>query len=533
MIKAQLQHKKSFSKSGLILFRDKEEVEVGLSAQARPNIPTNKTRTIVAGLDALQVRPAETEIASNVQNPEAQNSVSFKRFSSTDTHREYGEKWVRPVARGSPEDITALIGEVFNTTYSPAAGDEPYHLPLKRAFHTIDMNGQGWLARTTVEQVLSNAAAEIGVPLERTTISSYIKTEDETTGMSNFQIDVDKFVNIALKLRQHVCDMNQRLSEVRGVQLAKQSISSWQDHNGYKSISPLWQELEKKHKGEENHKVVEKPWYHQLGGFLKGGGTPCSRNMTNALFLATEYCVDEIQHASQTLYQFLRDVDLDTRNEIQKPLDTLLQLATRFHQFDYQENEGCLHWLDSFLESAFIVPVAEESSLADCPFHIVLSLRQRIWNVLDILLGIIREISYSNHPKITVLCNSNVSQGSNPSLMHTWRQKQLSRRIQELFYQHEACFDNTAVSEYASIKTWVDNHSFLDDHREACLETTNALRRCQEQGKYSQITVSIQLRPLPKKIVLRQSVLLALEIVTDLVNVQVHQKLAVTSQSTT
>lgn len=435
--------------------------------------------------------------------------TSMKRSSSMSTHRSQESTW-RPREASQTDDYPILmISKVLRSKYAPSTGGEPFTLPLKRAFNALDPTNRGWLARKTVEQNLSGTASRLGVPLKDGTLAAMIKSEDEKEGKSDYRIDVDEFINIALQLRQYVCSTNERLSRARGLQLAVAHVLSWQNGLEVKAISGLW-ELRPGNYYQRSgipypYKLQGYGWgfsrayppvyEHRFGGPLKNGGFPLSQNITNALYLATNFCVDGINFTLSEWQKKLEDSPSEIKSEIFAPLDMSLEVATLFHRYVADNETRGLHWLDEFTEMASLVPLSIYEDLRECPLRLAVDLRKRLWNVLASLLGIMSELSDCRQ-----LLPDNTPE--NPAAIFKWREKRIFERAGILHDSALEDLNNKAASEFEAIQSWVRQSNSLRDRWAACTHGTATLRRAQELKLESLrpwlLTISFSLGPVPR-----------------------------------
>ena len=126
------------------------------------------------------------------------------RSSSVNTHRSQTSTWEVPDVRaevGDRDYSSILIAKVLRSKYPPHLDEEPFHLPIKRAFHALDWTSRGWLTRAQVEKSCIDGAGLTGWTLSSEEVARIVMLEDSKEEKPDHHIDPDEFFNIVIAIR--------------------------------------------------------------------------------------------------------------------------------------------------------------------------------------------------------------------------------------------------------------------------------------------------------------------------------------------
>lgn len=427
---------------------------------------------------------------------EALQRVTPKRSVSTSTHRSQTAAWTAPDEEVTSVYAAKMIAKVLRSKYAARHGNELFSLPLQRAFHQLDWRNAGWLARGIVEEQCRLAQIILNVTLEHAEIARLIKAEDEKDGTPDHHIDEPEFINIVLSLREELRSSFERQSVATGLVSAVKEIILWQRGKKEYAISNLWtsaDRLVKVRSRKNSTDVTVTVFSHTFGGNITPNSFPLARNTTNALYLATKYCVSSVDLAVNRLRPILNKWEALDREEVDEVLNTTIDTIAMFHHFESPKGLDTYHWLDEFIDSASTLPLSFSSDLEDCPGQQAIGLVTNIWSVLDRVLGLVNEIH------LFAFASAKLSK---------WRKTRVLDRARALAAEASSVFGDERKTIFKEMHSWYDGHrSVLHKHQASCLNTTETLKKQQldvlDTATNCTITIHASLKDLPKVLSLR------------------------------
>ncbi|KAF2114349.1 hypothetical protein BDV96DRAFT_647057 [Lophiotrema nucula] len=457
------------------------------------------SQTTLVAQDTLRSRDRIDPTMWATDNDPEPSKLSKRRASSVSTHRSKKDDWKDETITDTKKHATFMIAKVLRPKYSLSAGPDVYILPLKRAFNEVDLTGRQWLPRSAVEELLLRVVNHIKCPVSSDSIARLIKNEDEKTGTSDHRINVEEFVNIALKVRELVSSVDENQSRTQGLLLADQMLLYSQPTE----ISALWTPCEKvaqfssgygrpPHKwtflGKDYDTMMYSNPFEQVAS---ADSILTARNLTNAIYLATIYCTNRMEAALYEWKEDLRQLSKVDREEINQIFDCVYAVATMFHIFESHEGSSRFHWLDKLLETAAFTPLSEYHETTQWNLDFALQLSQRLWHVLLPLLAIVSD---------TVSCNETDHHG----ILRETRQRQLLKRTQQLQALAVTVLDDKSASKFKALFQMHQELQQVEEQRAQCLNTTRSLREHQEkehEARYHakfDLYVDLEIGPLPR-----------------------------------
>lgn len=268
-------------------------------------------------------------------------------------------------------------------------GNEPFFLPLQRAFRQLDWRKEGWLARAIVEEQCHRAQNKLKVKIERAEIAKVIKAEDEKGGRPDHHIDEPEFISIVLSIREELRSALERQSVSKGLLYAVEEIERWKNRRTGYAISKHWSP-----RVDQLKKSIVIIFTRTFGGDVTANDAPLAWNATNAVYLATKSCVTSVDSAVNKLRPVLSGWEISDREEVDEVLNTTIDTVALFHRFESPKGVDTYHWLDEFIDLASTLPLSFFSESGDCPVQQATGLVTNLWSVLDRILGLVNDIGF-------------------------------------------------------------------------------------------------------------------------------------------
>ncbi|KAH0559248.1 hypothetical protein GP486_004235 [Trichoglossum hirsutum] len=421
------------------------------------------------------------------------NDVDVKRSASISTHRSHSSSWQSGDAASTHDYAAMMIAKVLRSKYPPSAGDDIFQLPLKRAFHQLDWTNRGWLPRVQVEDQCLAAAQRLHQILDRHSLATIVKAEDEKDGTPNHHIDISEFCNIVLKVRKDLFRTIESDSIKKGLRHAVRTLAAWHTSQPNKLISPFWNLLPPRDLSVGrlpstflSNVNPELPcakgtgfYCHDLAGDFPPDIYPLERSMTNAIYLATDYCIKQVNSALHGWQKFLKPWSVEENSEVLDALDAIVEIASKFHYFESEKGITTYHWVDDLLDNAHLVPIAASTDLQEAPFSVSTQLRDDLWLVLERILGLVIDLG--------TCTNTNINQFMYHSpVLSKWRQLGMLDRAKNLSAVNARVWTEAMTKDFREIKSWYQQHSELHEIRMKCVDTAKELRD-QQQNIYESL----------------------------------------------
>lgn len=380
-----------------------------------------------------------------------------------------------------------MVAKVLSSKYPPESGNDPFQLPIKKAFYHLDYTNRGWLPRAEVEQQCSIAAFKLGWTFSPSEIARIVKTEDAKEGNPDYHIDFQEFFDIVLAVRNEVYSATKLSSSKRGLQSAAAVLKDWCSGNEKEMLSGRWTQ-QRRYK--ENPKLIgvrilaaDSPVYlafvtysHQFSGDIAEGSIPLNFNFTNAVYLATRCCLPEMNYALASWRTSLKNWPSKERGEIFEALNSVIDSATNFYMLEAGHGFHTYHQLDSLLEDVHVIPLTLFEDLRDCPSQALAELLVQCWTLLSQILGFVSDL---NLPHANERDQRTVP-GVMPPKITTWRRHRMVDRSREISSAAATLRDSSSTIK--KVEIWCGQHqSVLVTHSEECISCAKRLKEEQEQ----------------------------------------------------
>lgn len=421
------------------------------------------------------------------------------RSASINTRASQSSAWTPNDAERMSDYAADLIVKVLRSKYSPSAGTHAFSLPLREAFRHLDWTKRGWLPRAVVKEQCHRASTKItNFILDRNEFAKTIEAESERSGPANNRIYESEFVNIVLLVRETYRSAIEKQSITNGLRLAAAEIIRWQGQQSKKAISQLWT-IETRYRKVKNEAKIAADNFmiepvtsfsHKFGGDITPLHFPLARNATNAIYIATEYCVTLVDGAFDNLRHFLKDWAAGEEAEVVEMLNTMKETAALFHRFKSPGKLGTYHWLDEFIDVASVIPFSHFSKLQSAPLDKAVTVVTNLWNVLDNILGLVSDLHYFPY---------------NGGSLLPWREFRILDRARDLAAQASCILEQTGP--FSHVEIWYhrdqEHRLSLFETRVLCEITTLNLRKEQQEAAESvqkcKISINwLRLSQLPK-----------------------------------
>lgn len=229
------------------------------------------------------------------------------------------------------------------------------------------------------------------------------------------------------------------------------------------------------HKSPDNGFMI---YYHKFSGDIPETSAPLDPNITNAVYLATKYCMSQMNTAFASWRIGLRKWATEERDEVIDALNNVLEVAAKFHDLEMNQDLDAFHWLDKLVEIASMVPLSLFDDMGGCPLESIRSMRMSCWSLLRQIIGFVND-----------LCIPQRQRGSFtiPDIQ-IWRKLRMLERSCAISTMASIFTDASSVLEIA--QTWYAQHESLNIYGKECVRYARLLRQEQEENvDYGEIQI--------------------------------------------
>lgn len=427
-----------------------------------------------------QPEPPEPAAASNPPLEEPPRSVS------PSSHRSQSSTW-RDVATDDPTLPAKLLAKVSRSKYGEDC-DELYLAPIRRAFHQIDWTDRGWLPRTDVERYCKEAGDLAKFKLDSEMLSRVVKLMDKD---ADHEVNPTELNETVMTIRSTLLDTIIGKSIKRGKIDAGIQMKVFFEGRSDNSRLPLhWQRHEDKTLGGR--------YLHELK-YKSQVLPPLERNLTNAGFIASTYCARQISNAVSTWRSTLTGMPRTEAEEYTVALNDVLRATAKFHLFDTDQYDNCLHDLDRLLSQIDLLPVEAYPApeFADCPKEVLEKLLTQSWDILDSILGFVYDLRSEDDkktkPKLSQTASFNVE--NIPPTVAEWRRLRMlerSRRIHRCIPQWDEIKRSVSLCQ----DWWNRNSKNVNEKVEEVLNSTTSIPDIQQHTFTRKTPNTIQIREI-------------------------------------
>ena len=380
-----------------------------------------------------------------------------------------------------------MITKVLRSKYPSASGNEIFELPVKRAFHHLDWMNRGWLAPTEVEQLYLAGASKLHWVLRSSTIARIVRMEDDRDSNPDHHINLQEFINIVLAAREEMLTTTTAESSKHGLRNAASALKSWYaSSDGKKMLSGHWS-LQHRYRLKPGYlkpprsmtSISESPYErfmtytHEFSGDIPETSCPLEPNITNAVYLATKYCMSEVNMAFANWRAGLRECAAEDRDEVTGALNNVLEVCVKFHFLESNHGLDAFHWIDQLVETALIAPLSLFEDMESCPLESILSMRMSCWSLLRHIIGFVNDLWIPRrHEGSLTLPNIPI-----------WRKLRMLDRSRIISKMASVLTDASSALEVA--QTWYSQHKSLSIYGRECVRYARLLRQDQEGNIHS------------------------------------------------
>jgi hypothetical protein len=403
------------------------------------------------------------DLSERRQKPNRSNSVS--------THRSQSSNWAPEEADQIHDYAPTMIAKVLRSKYPPTSSDELFALPIKRAFNHLDLTRRGWLPLAEVEEQCFLASSKLNWIFDRSVMARIVRIEDGKDGKPDHRINLQEFTNIILATRNAMLLSINDYSKKEGLRDAAISLQGWYSSPKAQSgLSSHWI-LKKRFEAQppsinEFNEITT--YSHLFGGAIPKDNVPLTRNFTNAIYLATRYCVTQVTLISQTWRPLIKRLMSDEQKEIFEGLDNILEIVSKFHSFDY--DHGAFHRLDDLIDKASTTPLELHENMKDCPLISLQVMQSWLWTILDQILGFVHDLR---------LETIQISQKQAYPGFGVWRERRMLDRSRMVLAA--TSFFESAPGIFENAKRWYKENKSLTVFSDECAKCTLLLREMQEK----------------------------------------------------
>ena len=415
-----------------------------------------------------------------------------------------------------------MITKVLRSKYPSASGNEIFELPIKRAFNHLDWMNRGWLAPTEVEQLCLAGASKAHWVLQSSTIARIVRMEDDKHSNPDHHINLQKFINIVLAIREEILTAINAESSRRGLRNAASALSTWyassdgkkmlsghwslqlrykakpaeptrrqdkypyrglmpytkpagprrrQDESPYQNLMPYTKPADPKRRRDKSPYQSFMTYTHEFSGDIPEKCSPLEPNITNAVYLATKYCVSQLNMASTKWRAGLRKWADKDRDEVTDALNNVLEGAAKFHALESNQRLDAFHRLDQLRETALIVPLSLFQDMGGCPLESIESMRMSCWSLLSQIIGFVDDLDDLSIPqrrKGTLALPD----------IQDWRRLRMLDRSRAISTMASRFTEAPSVLKAA--RRWYSQHESLEVYGKECVKYARLLRQEQE-----------------------------------------------------
>jgi hypothetical protein len=437
------------------------------SAEKTPDV-SQASRT---GTDGRNNGESKLSAPQNIDNREDKVNIAVRRTESMSSHRSQSSTWVAPEAENE-KYATIMLAKVMRSKYPPGAGNQPFMLPIKRAFSKLDWTSRGWLLKDTVEESCIAAANLTGWTFDAELVTSLVMAEDNKDATPDHRIDFDEFYNIILTMREEVKIATNSSSAKQGLADSLVVLKKWYDKSTQlEMLSSQWRRKEVKRHQDEGKSYVAHYYDHGIGGPLPDFKIPFNRDLTTAIYLAIVYGTSRVDAALRDWQSNIRQMSENERLEYIEALNNVLEVNPAFHRLEDKNRLGAFHSVDACHEQAGVVPVSYFDDLRDCPTLALQRLYADSWKILEPVLG------FSHDLGVTLVRMA--GKGTPPPKLKRWRTLRMLDRSREI--RDSVPKIDGLLQPLADVQEWYQSccRSLLS-RLESCMEETRRLRSSQE-----------------------------------------------------
>ena len=404
-------------------------------------------------------------------------SALVARSVSVSTHRSQSSRWDPPEADGIGDYAAIMIAKVLRSKYPPASGSKIFELPIKRAFHHLDWTNRGWVPRDEVEQQCLAGASKLDWNLELSALARTVRMKDDNESSNpNHRVDLQEFINIVLTVRE-IATTN--VSIKNGLRNAASALNAWYaSSDGKKMLSGRWS---RQHQYKPNPLVAERFWHkrpdnkfitytHEFSGDIPETSAPLDPNITNAVYLATKYCLPQLNTAFASWRVGLRKWAAEERDEVIDALNNALEVAAKFHDLETNQDLDTFHWLDQLAETASIVLLSLYEDMGASPLESIRSMRTPCWSLLRQIIGFVNDLWIPQCQKDSLTIPD----------IQIWRKLRMLERSRTISKMASIFTDTSSVLK--ATQTWYSQHESLNIYGEECVRYARLLQQEQEKN---------------------------------------------------
>lgn len=423
------------------------------------------------GTDGRNNGERKLSAPQNIDNRENKVNIAVRRTESMSSHRSQSSTWVAPEAENE-KYATIMLAKVMRSKYSPEAGNQPFMLPIKRAFLKLDWTSRGWLLKDTVEESCIAAANLTGWTFDAALVTSFVMAEDNKNATPDHRIDFDEFYNIILTMREAIKVATTSSSAKKGLADSLVVLRKWYDKSTQlEMLSSQWRFMKVERRRDGGGSYVAHYYDHDIGGPLPDFKVPFNRDLTTAIYLAIVYGTSRVDAALRDWQSNIRQMSENERLEYIEALNNVLEVNPAFHRLEDKNRLGAFHSVDACHEEAGIVPVCYFDDLRDCPTLALQRLYTDSWKILEPVLG------FSHDLGVTLVRMA--GKGTPPPKLKRWRTLRMLDRSREI--RDSVTKIDGLLQPLADVQEWYQSRRrSLLSRLESCMEETQRLRSSQE-----------------------------------------------------
>lgn len=424
-----------------------------------------------------QIPVKESQSSVDPTSPQEEPAPLIPRSRSVSTHRSQSSTWEDPGMQTDSDDqdyASIMIAKVLRSKYPPGMNDEPFRLPVRRAFHLLDCTSRGWLTRSQVEKTCIDAASLTGWNFDSQEVASVVMLEDSKGNNPDHRIDPDEFFNIVLEIRAGIKSVTVRDSTKIGLIRAVAELSNWFKANKARQpLSEQWR-LNYHSRMDANGQWHKIPVFnHELDGELPDWNIPLNCNLTNAIYLAVQFSMSNLDAAARNWQAELRKLPVVEQDEYVQALNNVVSATSTFHQLEDKGGVDLYHPVDLTLDYAFLVPISEYEELRDFPSKCYADVYIESWDVLRPILSFVHDLGVVNIKKPG-------SKGIPLPQLKRWRKLRMLHRSQEI--SASATRVQNLGQPLKDAQNWQrERLKALKGRYDACIDETRRLREAQER----------------------------------------------------
>lgn len=312
------------------------------------------------------------------------------------------------------------------------------------------------------------------------------REDDKESSNLDHRIDLKECSKIVLIIREEILIAITNESTKNGLRNAASALRAWYaSSDGKKMLSGRWslqhrykaKTADAKRLGHESPYDQFMTYIHEFSGDIPETSAPLDPNITNAVYLATKYCISQLNTAFASWRVGLRKWAAEERDEVIDALNNTLEVAAKFHDLEMNQDLDVFHWLDQLIEIASIVPLSLYDDMGDCPLESIWSLRMSCRSLLRQIIGFVYDLWILQRQKGSLTLPD----------IQVWRKLRMLERSRAISTMASILTDASSVLEIA--QTWYSQHESLKIYGKQCVMNARLLRQEQEELDFHEMYI--------------------------------------------